>query len=134
MQRSVLSLVHHTHPPTAQLLDDPVMRDGLADHGGPGTQGCHVRSAAEAKSTKSNTLSAVEGASRVRATLLQIAVEGATRLDTAQIAAQNDRLLHQLLISPKGVTPMRKVVAGRIGIDPKTEVLPLVPQATSTQK
>src|SRR5437773_12313700 len=51
MQRSVLSLVHHTHPPTAQLLDDPVMRDGLADHGGPGTQGCHVRSAAEAKST-----------------------------------------------------------------------------------
>ena len=31
MQRSVLSLVHHTHPPTAQLLDDPVVRDGLAD-------------------------------------------------------------------------------------------------------
>ena len=33
MQRSVLSLVHHTHPPTAQLLDDAVVRNGLTDHG-----------------------------------------------------------------------------------------------------
>ena len=33
MQRSVLSLVHHTHPPTAQLLDDAAVRNGLTDHG-----------------------------------------------------------------------------------------------------
>ena len=29
----VLSLVHHTHPATTQLLEDPVVRDGLANHG-----------------------------------------------------------------------------------------------------
>ena len=29
----VLGLVHHTHPPAAQLLDNAVMRDGLADEG-----------------------------------------------------------------------------------------------------
>ena len=28
----VLGLVDHTHPATAQLLDDAVVRDGLADH------------------------------------------------------------------------------------------------------
>jgi hypothetical protein len=28
----VLGLVHYTHPAAAQLLDDAVMRDGLADH------------------------------------------------------------------------------------------------------
>src|SRR5215469_993370 len=28
----VLSLVNHTHPPAAPLLDDAVVRDGLADH------------------------------------------------------------------------------------------------------
>jgi hypothetical protein len=27
----VLSLVNHAHPTTAQLLDDAVVRDGLAD-------------------------------------------------------------------------------------------------------
>jgi hypothetical protein len=32
MQSSILGLVHHTHPPTAQLLDDAVVRNGLADH------------------------------------------------------------------------------------------------------
>ena len=31
-QRSVFGLVHHTHPATAQLLDDAVVRDGLSDH------------------------------------------------------------------------------------------------------
>ena len=31
MQPRVLSLVHHTHPATAQLLDDAVMGDALAD-------------------------------------------------------------------------------------------------------
>ena len=30
----VLSFVDHTHPPAAQLLDDAVVRDGLADHWG----------------------------------------------------------------------------------------------------
>ena len=29
---SVLGLVDHTHPAAAQLLDDAVVRDGLADH------------------------------------------------------------------------------------------------------
>ncbi len=28
----VLGLVDHTHPATAQLLDDAVVRDGLTDH------------------------------------------------------------------------------------------------------
>src|ERR1700731_1812086 len=28
----VLGLVNHPHPPAAQLLDDAVVRDGLADH------------------------------------------------------------------------------------------------------
>ena len=28
----VLSLVDHTHPAAAELLDDAVVRDGLADH------------------------------------------------------------------------------------------------------
>src|SRR5207247_258377 len=37
MQRSVLSLVHHTHPPTAQLLDDAVVRNGLTDKLGGGS-------------------------------------------------------------------------------------------------
>ena len=32
---SVLGLVHHTHPTTAELLDDAVVRDGLADHYSP---------------------------------------------------------------------------------------------------
>ena len=30
-ERRVLSLIHHTHPAAAQLLDDAVVRDGLAD-------------------------------------------------------------------------------------------------------
>jgi len=28
----ILGLVHHTHPSAAQLLDDTVVRNGLADH------------------------------------------------------------------------------------------------------
>jgi len=38
---SVLGLVRHTHP-AAQLLDDEVVRDGLADHGviSPAAAGC----------------------------------------------------------------------------------------------
>ena len=28
----ILGLVHHTHPATAELLDDAIVRDGLADH------------------------------------------------------------------------------------------------------
>jgi hypothetical protein len=32
MQLYVLSLVDHTHPSAAQLLDDAVVRNGLADH------------------------------------------------------------------------------------------------------
>ena len=30
-QLDVLGLVHHTHPAPAELLDDAVVRDGLAD-------------------------------------------------------------------------------------------------------
>ena len=29
---NVLGLVHHTHPTTAELLDNAIVRDGLADH------------------------------------------------------------------------------------------------------
>jgi len=32
VQPSVLGLVDDTHPSTAELLDDAVVRDGLADH------------------------------------------------------------------------------------------------------
>ena len=32
-RRSVLSLVDHAHATAAELLDDAVVRDGLADHG-----------------------------------------------------------------------------------------------------
>src|SRR5712691_13529715 len=32
-QFDILSLVNHTHPATAELLDDAVVRDGLPDHG-----------------------------------------------------------------------------------------------------
>jgi hypothetical protein len=32
MQPGVLSLVDHTHPETAELLDDAIVRDGLVDH------------------------------------------------------------------------------------------------------
>jgi len=32
VQPGVLGLVDHTHPPAAELLDDPVVGDGLADH------------------------------------------------------------------------------------------------------
>ena len=32
MQSRVLGLVDNAHPATAELLDDAVVRDGLADH------------------------------------------------------------------------------------------------------
>ena len=32
MQAGVFGLVYHTHSATTELLDDAVMRDGLADH------------------------------------------------------------------------------------------------------
>jgi hypothetical protein len=32
VQARVLGLVDHTHPTTAQFLDDAVVRDGVADH------------------------------------------------------------------------------------------------------
>jgi len=37
--------VHHTHPAAAQLLDDAIVRDGLADElgGGSHARGGHVR-------------------------------------------------------------------------------------------
>ena len=37
MEQSVLGLVDHTHPAAAELLDDAVVRDGLANH----AQGCY---------------------------------------------------------------------------------------------
>jgi hypothetical protein len=33
MEACVFGLVHHTHTTAAELLDDAVMRDGLANHG-----------------------------------------------------------------------------------------------------
>ena len=39
----VLSLVHHTHTAAPELLDDAVVRDGLADH----PQACYGGSAGE---------------------------------------------------------------------------------------
>jgi hypothetical protein len=33
MQLYILGFVNHTHPATAQLLDDAVVRNGLPDHG-----------------------------------------------------------------------------------------------------
>ena len=33
LEPGVLRLVDDTHPPAAELLDDPVMRDDIADHG-----------------------------------------------------------------------------------------------------
>ena len=32
MQRRVLGLIDHSHSPATQLLDDTVVRNGLADH------------------------------------------------------------------------------------------------------
>jgi hypothetical protein len=32
VQLYILGLVHHTHPVTAEFLDDAIVRDGLADH------------------------------------------------------------------------------------------------------
>ena len=37
MKFRIFSLVHHTHSAAAELLDDAVVRDGLADH----TQECY---------------------------------------------------------------------------------------------
>src|SRR6266699_4838539 len=34
VQSEVFSLIHHTHPAAAQMADNSVMRNGLADHGG----------------------------------------------------------------------------------------------------
>src|SRR4029077_18346332 len=50
MQARVFSFVHHTHPATADLLDDAIVRDGLADH----AQECYGRSLS--KSTKAMEL------------------------------------------------------------------------------
>jgi hypothetical protein len=33
MQPRVFSFVNHAHPATAKLIDNPVMGNGLADHG-----------------------------------------------------------------------------------------------------
>ena len=50
----ILGLVHHTHPASPEFLQNTVVRDDFADHGvDVGTQGCHVRCVAEAKSTES---------------------------------------------------------------------------------
>src|SRR5580704_5492644 len=34
-EHDVLSLVHHTHAPAAQLFQDAIVRNGLTDHWGP---------------------------------------------------------------------------------------------------
>jgi hypothetical protein len=37
------SLVDHIHPTTTELLDDAVVRDGLADHEWRRNSGCNLR-------------------------------------------------------------------------------------------
>jgi hypothetical protein len=49
----VLSLVDDTHPSATEVLDDAVVRDGLADHS---AQGCNVRGAYEASQQNGGTL------------------------------------------------------------------------------
>ncbi|MFZ3211457.1 MAG: hypothetical protein WA188_08085, partial [Terriglobales bacterium] len=47
--------VHHTHPAAAQLLDDAIMRDGLADHGWQeANEKGNRRAAVDGKSIESN--------------------------------------------------------------------------------
>src|SRR5438445_13771708 len=41
MQPGVLGFVNHAHPPAAELFNDAVVRDGLADH--RRTLGCNLR-------------------------------------------------------------------------------------------
>ncbi len=43
MQPCVFGLVDNTHPAAAELLDDAVVRDGLADHLGQILRGCNVQ-------------------------------------------------------------------------------------------
>jgi hypothetical protein len=50
MKPRVLGFVDDAHAAAAEFLDDAVVRDGLADHGGAATLGCNVRDVAEAKS------------------------------------------------------------------------------------
>jgi hypothetical protein len=53
MQPSVLGFVDHTHAATAQLLQNPVMRNGLAEHRiVPRVQDEHRRPEVRGKSTK----------------------------------------------------------------------------------
>ena len=54
VESRVLGLVDHTHPTAAQLRDDAVMRDGLADHAKGSNKSANRRAAAGGKSTKSN--------------------------------------------------------------------------------
>src|SRR2546427_7003511 len=46
----VLGFIDHAHPPATQLLDDAVVRDGLADHGWGQDSECNVRDGANGKS------------------------------------------------------------------------------------
>jgi len=34
MKFGVFGLIDHTHPPATELLENPIVRNGLADHGG----------------------------------------------------------------------------------------------------
>src|SRR5260370_10367971 len=43
-QRGVLCLVHHSHTPATEFLDDAVVRDGLCDHAsGRNSRSTHLR-------------------------------------------------------------------------------------------
>jgi len=47
----VFSVINNTHPSTAELFDDAIVRDGLVDHGVGRNSGCNGWSAAKAKLT-----------------------------------------------------------------------------------
>ena len=51
MELGVLGLVDHTHAAAAELFEDAVMRDGLANHGWSATMWGDVRGDVEVEST-----------------------------------------------------------------------------------
>jgi hypothetical protein len=60
MQTRVFSLVDHTHPATTELLNDAVVRDGLADHALTINESCNGRRDANGKSMRAMELAGTQ--------------------------------------------------------------------------